>query len=70
MLPFYKINTKGSTDDLDTIKDTVFEGPILEVLAKFMNFTVQVVDCFYNWGKKTEDGSWNGIIGSLIAGVT
>ena len=67
MLPFFKLTTNDSTEEMISIEG--FEGPIIESLAKFMNFRVQVVDCFYSWGKKGEDGSWSGIIGSLIAGV-
>ena len=67
MLPLFKLNTNESTEEL--ISTEGFEGPIIEALAKFMNFRVQVVDCYYQWGKKGEDGSWGGIIESLIDGV-
>ena len=41
----------------------------IDTLAKVLNFTYKLIDNKLKWGRKLENGSWDGIVGMVHRGV-
>ena len=46
-----------------------YEGMILLTLSEKLNFTIELIDCKLKWGRKNQDGTWDGIVGAVYHGV-
>ncbi len=46
-----------------------YEGVILQTLMQKINFTIELIDCNFTWGKMRQDGIWDGIVGAVYQGV-
>ena len=42
---------------------------LIQVLSERFNFTMQIIECGFKWGRKLPNGSWDGIIGKLLNDV-
>ena len=50
----------------NTIEFSGYEGEIITILAKYMNFTLNVIDCNWNWGIWLNNGSWTGLVAHIV----
>ena len=42
-----------------------YDGQIIKTIAKYLNLTIDLVDCGKKWGNKQIDGTWDGLVGAV-----
>ena len=55
--PFIYTNKKNALEG--------YEVDVISELAKFLNFTYQMIDCQMDWGQLLDNGSWDGLVGMI-----
>ena len=45
------------------------EVKIIETIQRYLNFTIEIIDCHSVWGQEKANKSWNGLVGAIMNDV-